>query len=171
MLPRLITVSRHLRPAVTPIKPQSISTPRSSMSTFNLPNWEPTCKVTLTKDLEKNQLLSFIPFKNWIKTLGQSLELQHSKDHTFHEAPYRLRSITIQNVDFFGGRRIGFIKMTTEVSNDKGEKIPGSILLRGGSVAMLVCNLSPFHRSGLTCQSSSYNPTTSKQAQRKTSTS
>ncbi|GAB7339876.1 hypothetical protein MBLNU457_6408t1 [Dothideomycetes sp. NU457] len=108
------------------------------MSTFTLPDWEPECEVYLTKDLEKDQLLSFIPFKNWIKTLGQSLELQKSKTHTFHEAPYKLRSITIQNVDFFGGGRIGFIKMTTEVSNDKGEKIPGSILLRGGSVAMLL---------------------------------
>lgn len=138
MLPSLRLLSRQLRPNVTSTKPQSPSSALSRMSTFSLPDWQPECKVTLTQDLEKDQLLSFIPFKNWIKTLGQSLDLQQSKDHTFHEAPYRLRSITIQNVDFFGGGRIGFIKMTTEVSNDKGEKIPGSILLRGGSVAMLV---------------------------------
>lgn len=39
---------------------------------------------------------------------------------------------------FFGGERIGFIKFKAEVSNDNGEKFPGSVFLRGGSVAMLV---------------------------------
>ena len=146
MFPRFGLVSRHLRPTVCGVSPPTNPVIRSSMSTFTLPNWEPTCEVKLTKDLDKDHLLSFIPFNNWIKTLGQSLEQQKSKGHTFHDAPYRLRSITIQSVDFFGGGRIGFIKLTTEVSNDQGEKIPGSILLRGGSVAMLVgCCL--YHQS------------------------
>ena len=30
-----------------------------------------------------------------------------------------------------------FVKLRAEVSNDAGEKLPGSVFLRGGSVAML----------------------------------
>jgi len=112
------------------------------MSTFTLPDWQPSCEVKLITDLNKDQLLSFKPFRDWTSTLKNSLAQQHTKSHPFHEAPYKLRSIEIQSVDFFGdGSRIGFIKLTTEVTNDNGEKLPGSILLRGGSVAMLVCNL------------------------------
>ncbi|KAG9717407.1 hypothetical protein KCU73_g15376, partial [Aureobasidium melanogenum] len=108
------------------------------MSTFTLPGSSPECPVHLTDDLTKEQLLSFPAFKNWSETLQHSLKQQKSKSHTFHEAPYKLRRIDIQSVDFFGGERIGFIKFKAEVSNDNGEKFPGSVFLRGGSVAMLV---------------------------------
>lgn len=108
------------------------------MSTFTLPGFSPECPVHLTSDLTKDQLLSFPAFKTWSKTLQHSLKQQESKDHTFHEKPYKLRKIDIQSVDFFGGERIGFIKFKAEVSNDDGEKFPGSVFLRGGSVAMLV---------------------------------
>ncbi len=33
---------------------------------------------------------------------------------------------------------MGFIKLRAEVSNDDGEKLPGSVLLRGGSVGMML---------------------------------
>jgi hypothetical protein len=108
------------------------------MSTFTLPDSSPECPVHLTNDLTKDQLLSFPAFKTWSKTLQHSLKQQENKNHTFHETPYKLRSINIQSVDFFGGERIGFIKLKAEVSNDDGEKFPGSVFLRGGSVAMLV---------------------------------
>jgi ADP-sugar diphosphatase len=108
------------------------------MSTFTLPDSSPECPVHLTSDLTKDQLLSFPAFKTWSKTLQHSLKQQENKNHTFHETPYKLRSINIQSVDFFGGERIGFIKLKAEVSNDDGEKFPGSVFLRGGSVAMLV---------------------------------
>lgn len=108
------------------------------MSTFTLPGFSPECPVHLTSDLTKDQLLSFPAFKTWSETLQHSLKQQESKDHTFHEKPYKLRKIDIQSVDFFGGERIGFIKFKAEVSNDDGEKFPGSVFLRGGSVAMLV---------------------------------
>jgi ADP-sugar diphosphatase len=108
------------------------------MSTFTLPDSSPECPVHLTSDLTKDQLLSFPAFKTWSKTLQHSLKQQESKNHTFHDTPYKLRSINIQSVDFFGGERIGFIKLKAEVSNDDGEKFPGSVFLRGGSVAMLV---------------------------------
>ena len=55
-----------------------------------------------------------------------------------------LRKIDIQTVDYFGGERIGFVKLQAEVSNDEGEKLPGAVFLRGGSVGMLV---SPLHFS------------------------
>lgn len=112
------------------------------MSTFNLPDWSPACPVKLSHDLSKDQLLSFIPFKTWTSTLKNSLVQQDHKHHPFHASPYRLRSIDIQSVDYFGGgSRLGFIKLTANVSNDDGEKLPGSVFLRGGSVAMLVFHL------------------------------
>ena len=121
-------------------------TPRRSgsgraMSTFVLPGFEPECPVHLTSDLSEDQLLSFPAFKNWTGTLKQSLKQQENKSHTFHDAPYKLRSIDIQSVDFFGKSkdRIGFIKLTAQVTNDNDEYLPGSVFLRGGSVAMLVC--------------------------------
>jgi ADP-sugar diphosphatase len=107
------------------------------MSSFILPNSQPECTVELPKDLSKEQLLSFPPFKEWLSTLDRSLTSQTSKDHTFHEAPYKLRKIVVQTVDFFGSR-IGFLKLQTEVSNDNGERLPGAVFMRGGSVGMLV---------------------------------
>ncbi len=108
------------------------------MSTFTLPNSESKVIIHLTPDLEEDQLLSFLPFKTWINTLEHSLSTQKSKSHTFHAAPYKLRKINIQSVDFFGDGRVGFIKLRAEVSNDDGEKLPGSVLLRGGSVGMML---------------------------------
>jgi ADP-sugar diphosphatase len=109
------------------------------MASFTVPDLEPECPVHLTKDLSKDQLLSFRPFRDWLSTLKESLATQAIKDHTFHDAPYKLRKIDIQAVDFFGGERIGFIKVKADVSNDNGEKLPGSVFLRGGSVGMMVC--------------------------------
>jgi hypothetical protein len=108
------------------------------MSTFNLPDTSPAVPVSLTPDLSEKLLLSFTPFKNWVSTLQHSLSLQSNSTHTFHKFPYHLRRIDVQAVDFFGGRRIGFIKLKAEVSNDQGEQLPGSVFLRGGSVAMMV---------------------------------
>ena len=104
-----------------------------STNTFTLPQSDTEVPLTLTSDLNKDQLLSFPAFKTWISTLSHSLRTQRSKNHTFHDAPYKLRKVTIQAVDFFGGGRIGFIKLKAEVSNDNGEKLPGSVFLRGGS--------------------------------------
>lgn len=108
------------------------------MSTFALPATSPKVRVHLPEDLQEDQLLSFPAFKNWLSTLQHSLSLQKNQAHTFNSAPYKLRSINIQAVDFFGGRRLGFVKLKAEVSNDNGESLPGSVFLRGGSVAMMV---------------------------------
>lgn len=118
------------------------------MSSFTLPNSSPECTVNLTKDLSKDQLLGFKPFTDWISTLQHSLSLQQNKDHTFNSSPYKLRSINIQSVDFFGGGdKIGFIKLEADVSNDDSEKLPGSVFLRGGSVGMMVRLLPPIQPS------------------------
>jgi 8-oxo-dGTP pyrophosphatase MutT (NUDIX family) len=108
------------------------------MSTFNLPDTTPAVPVKLTEELSKDQLLTFPAFKTWLSTLKSSLDLQKQDWHSFHSAPYALRSITVQSCDFFGGGRLGFVKLRAEVSNDAGEKLPGSVFLRGGSVAMLL---------------------------------
>lgn len=105
----------------------------ASMSTFSLPNSESEVPVHLTSDLSQEQLLSFPAFKTWISTLQHSLSMQRNKSHTFHSAPYKLRNIEIQSVDFFGGDRIGFIKLKADVSNDRGEKLPGSVFVSLGS--------------------------------------
>ena len=111
---------------------------KAVMSTFTLPKSKPEVPVNLTSDLNKDQLLSFPAFKTWINTLQHSLGTQKNKSHTFYSAPYKLRKIDIQAVDYFGGERIGFIKLKAEISNDNGERLPGSVFLRGGSVGMML---------------------------------
>ncbi|KAK2761158.1 hypothetical protein FQN54_001679 [Arachnomyces sp. PD_36] len=107
------------------------------MSTFTLPD-NPAVTVSLCPDITREQLLSFPAFKTWLSTLNHSLSQQSSKSHAFHSSPYALRNIDIQAVDIFGQGRIGFVKLKAEVSNDDGEKLPGSVFLRGGSVGMLL---------------------------------
>ncbi|KAI5795109.1 hypothetical protein EDC01DRAFT_615314 [Geopyxis carbonaria] len=95
--------------------------------------------INLTSDLTHDQLHSFKPFSSWLYTLERSLDLQHtSQKHPFHQEPYKLRSIDIQAVDFFGGGRIGFLKLTANIKNDAGASLPGIVFLRGGSVAILL---------------------------------
>ena len=109
------------------------------MATFNLPDVSPPTPVNLTAGLAKDQLLAFPAFKTWLSSLQHSLSLQRTnRHHTFHESPYQLRRIDVQAVDFFGGGRVGFVKLKAEVSNDDSESLPGSVFLRGGSVAMMV---------------------------------
>ncbi|KAL8786186.1 MAG: hypothetical protein Q9213_002956 [Squamulea squamosa] len=108
------------------------------MTTFILPQSEPEVPVSLTSDLSEEQLLSFPAFKTWISTLQHSLSAQKHVSHTFHPDPYKLRKIDVQSVDFFGGGRIGFVKLKADVSNDNGEKLPGSVFLRGGSMGIML---------------------------------
>lgn len=107
--------------------------PESTSVTVNCPSEKGD-----TPTLSRDQLLDFPAFKIWFSSLQKSLAEQRNANHEFHKSPYILRKIDIQAVDYFGGGRLGFIKMKADVSNDDGESLPGSILLRGGSVAMLV---------------------------------
>lgn len=76
--------------------------------------------------------------QTWITNLNRSLSLQSSPSHPFNSDPYALRSVTIQSYDLFGGGRLGFLKLTAEVTNSAKESLPAAALLRGPSVAMLV---------------------------------
>ncbi|OLN96523.1 Nudix hydrolase 14, chloroplastic [Colletotrichum chlorophyti] len=107
------------------------------MSTITLR--ESGTRVKLPDGLTEDQLYAFRPFNNWVNGLGKSLSLQaKNKDHPFHSDPYKLRGITVQAFDIFGSGKVGFLKVTAEVTNDAGERLPASVFLRGPSVAMLV---------------------------------
>ena len=108
-----------------------------------LTNYE--VSVHLPQHLRGTPLHDFPPFKTWFKTLQHSLRLQNQKSHPFHKAPYKLRSIDVQSIDFFGGDRIGFVKFKASITNNNGESLPGSVFLRGGSVAMLASCL-PYYK-------------------------
>ena len=129
MLYRLWLIASHLATSKPPTFPH-INSRLATMHTFTLPNSKPEVPVHLTSDISQEQLLSFPAFRTWISTLQHSLSTQQHKSHTFHSTPFRLREIEIQCVDFFGRERIGFIKLKVEVSNDNGEKLPGSVFVR-----------------------------------------
>src|SRR5947207_4231212 len=98
-----------------------------NMSTFVLNK----VTVTLCPDITQEQLLAFPAFKNWISNLEHSLSLQDSNKHAFNASPYKLQKINVQAVDWFG-KKLGFVKLTADIVNGNGEKLPGSVFLRGG---------------------------------------
>lgn len=89
-------------------------------------------------DVKPSELHDFPAFKTWITTLRKSLKSQSNPSHPFHHHPYQLKTIQVQSVDRFSGSRLGFVKFKAQVENDIGEHFPGSVFLRGGSVAMLL---------------------------------
>ena len=129
-----------LRPKINkPVRTFLVS--RMSSSSFTIPaaHGSSRLQVNCPPDLlSQDQLLRFPAFKIWLSTLQHSLARQRSPSHEFHKDPYVLRKIDIQTVDFFGGGRLGFVKLKAEVSNGYGEWLPGSVFLRGGSVGMLL---------------------------------
>lgn len=94
--------------------------------------------LSLPKDLTEDQLHSFPAFKTWITALLKTLNSQSSPKHPYHAHPYRLHGITVQAIDRFSGGRLGFVKLKADVRTDDGQSFPGSVFLRGGSVAMLL---------------------------------
>lgn len=111
------------------------------MATFELPETSPPCRVQLTDNITRDELLSYPAFKTWHKTIIHSLSLQSKSNHEFHKSPYTLRQITLQSVDWFGSgdkKRLGFVKFQAQITNDKGEYLPGAVFMRGGAVAMLL---------------------------------
>jgi ADP-sugar diphosphatase len=111
----------------------------ASTASFHLPGIKPPVPVTHPHNLTESQILAFPAFQTWLETLRHSLSVQKSlKSHPFHSSPYALRSIEIQSADFFGGGRLGFLKLKAEIANDDGEHLPGSVFMRGGSVAILI---------------------------------
>ncbi|KAJ5099507.1 hypothetical protein N7532_006508 [Penicillium argentinense] len=105
-------------------------------STWTLPGLN--ARVNSTPDITQDDLQSFPAFRTWVSTLQASLARQRDPSHEFNSDPYVLRQIDIQSVDRFGGGRLGFVKLKADVSNGAGERLPGSVFLRGGSVGMLL---------------------------------
>lgn len=148
---RLLLLSQHFRRLST-TNTSKIST-SSATHAANIPSTDrmPTSKHTqgkafvtedadlvLPDDITVEEIDSFPAFKTWTAALTKSLAAQSSPDHPYHDNPYKLRKVTIQAVDRFGGGRLGFIKLRADVSTDDKQKFPGSVFLRGGSVAMLL---------------------------------
>ncbi|KAL2839917.1 hypothetical protein BJY01DRAFT_250257 [Aspergillus pseudoustus] len=109
-----------------------------STSTITPGNGFGPLPISCPKELPKDDLLRLPAFRIWLNTLQHSLRLQQQPSHEFHKDPYVLRRIDVQAVDFFGGGRLGFVKLKADVSNGSGERLPGSVFLRGGSVGMLL---------------------------------
>lgn len=95
-------------------------------------------KLELPSDLREDELTNFPAYKTWLNALTGTLDGQSAPKHPFHENPYRLRSISIQSIDRFGGGRLGFLKFKADVRTDDDQKLPASVFMRGGSVAMLL---------------------------------
>lgn len=100
------------------------------------------CKVHIvSEELTKEHLLGFIPFQNWKQSLKHALSLQQDTKH-----PWKIESIRVLSVVWFptqrGPPRPGFIKLEANVVNDNPDKkpnwVPGTVFLRGDSVAVLV---------------------------------
>lgn len=132
-----------------PLAPESTSYTSYS---FELPGWNIDAKrggppVVLfgkglvEEGLTKEKVLGFTAFQNWVTTLEASLARQLYTTHAFKDDPYYLRWIKIQAFDEFtikGVKRVYFIKLFAEITNDKNEFLPGVVFLRGGSVAVLM---------------------------------
>lgn len=145
MFPRLRPTARHMKLTAQCLEQTKPRLAQATMATFTIPGSD--VRVKSIRDLSREDLLSFPAFKIWIQTLQQSLGRQQNASHEFHDDPFTLRSIDIQSIDRFGGKRLGFVKLKADVSNKSGEYLPGSVFLRGGSVGMLVGFPVPFTNS------------------------
>jgi hypothetical protein len=132
-----VNIFQKLRAGEKSLRVSSPFATARKMQTFTLPDSHPECLVSLPKDLTKDQLLDFRPFDSWVSTLKESITSQSDPKHPFHTSPYKLRSIHVQSVDWFGSR-IGFLKLKAEITNDNGGWLPGAVFMRGVSVAILV---------------------------------
>jgi len=63
-------------------------------------------------------------FQNWLASID--------------DTKFTVNSIHLQSVDMFGPTKVGFIKLKCDATDTKGNRVPGIVFMRGGSVAMLV---------------------------------
>lgn len=66
------------------------------------------------------------PMKEWLTRMDNLQQHKH----------LNLHSVNVQSVDMFGDK-VGFIKFVANVTDKDGDKCPGSVFMRGGSVAVL----------------------------------
>ena len=103
------------------------------MSSFSSPHATIPPHLSVTQQ----QLDAFPAYTQWLRTLTASLAAQSAAAHPFHSDPYTLRTITLTSATHFGPR-LGFVTLDAHVANAGGETLPGTVFLRGGSVAMLL---------------------------------
>ena len=116
------------------------------MLKFNLSVGSKDVEVTIPSHLEltESDLRGYKPFVEWLTTVEASLQLQETNEkHQFHQKSkqYTLRSILLQSVDWWPtktGKRIGFLKFDTIMNNEEDSTLPGTIFMRGGSIAVLM---------------------------------
>ncbi|KAK7207206.1 hypothetical protein BZA70DRAFT_252882 [Myxozyma melibiosi] len=90
----------------------------------------------LSSTLGAEQVQKFPPFVRWFERLQASLASTASGGVGKY---YQLKNIEIQSADFFAkGTKLGFLKIKALVEDDTGSSLPGIVLLRGQSVAILV---------------------------------
>ncbi|KAK4516879.1 uncharacterized protein ATC70_000206 [Mucor velutinosus] len=98
--------------------------------TVTIANQDITVKGCSTTD-EFNQVMAFQPFKDWLQAFE---EQQKQRKNEFD-----INSIDIQSIDYFGSKKVGFVKFKADVSfRDTGKNAPGIVFMRGGAVSMLI---------------------------------
>lgn len=71
---------------------------------------------------EFNQVMAFQPFKDWLQAFE---EQQKQRKNEFD-----INSINIQNIDYFGSKKVGFVKFKADVSfKETGKNAPGIVFM------------------------------------------
>ena len=78
--------------------------------------------VTVQEAPDAELALNTDLIQNWLGNIDESINI---------------KSLEIQSVDKFGSSRVGFVKVKSEAERN-GSRIPGIVVLRGSSVAMLL---------------------------------
>lgn len=71
---------------------------------------------------ELSKVLEFTPFKEWLQSFEKQ---QQDREHEMN-----VDSIDIQNIDYFGSKKIGFVKFKANVTfKDTGKNAPGIVFM------------------------------------------
>lgn len=72
--------------------------------------------------VELDKVLSFQPFKDWLQAFSQQQEERQDE--------MNVKSIDVQNIDYFGSEKIGFVKFKANVSfKDTDKNVPGIVFM------------------------------------------
>lgn len=71
---------------------------------------------------EFNQVMSFQPFKDWLAAFDQQQKTRENE--------MIVETIQIQNIDYFGSKKVGFVKFKTQATfKDSGKNVPGIVFM------------------------------------------
>ncbi|KAJ1854922.1 hypothetical protein GGF49_003698 [Coemansia sp. RSA 1853] len=89
------------------------------------------CPPSLTRTISLETIQKFPPLVQWLDTLDT--QTLNAKDKI------AVDKITVQSIDEFSSGKIGFLKFTVSATHTaENKQLPGTVFLRGGSVAMLI---------------------------------